>query len=220
MARQGTEHSKISRWSERKLAAERTQSGEDSAAAPTAKSADDRHGVEPISGAELQANCAAAQAVDLETLDENSDFSVFMKQGVPGLLRKQAMAALWRSSPVFANIDGLVDYDDDFGSADLILKTFESSWQAGRGYLQQAEGQGELAEAPAKTVAEAPLEAHESEPDPIDQGRGSEHDEGNLDPLAGVADDEQTEITDETGPVPEKNQRVSLRSRLILDDNS
>lgn len=51
---------------------------------------------------------------DIETLDYESDFSVFMRAGVPEELRKLALRKLWRSSPVLANLDGLNDYDWDF----------------------------------------------------------------------------------------------------------
>ncbi|MEE9194622.1 MAG: DUF3306 domain-containing protein, partial [Alphaproteobacteria bacterium] len=48
------------------------------------------------------------------TLDKDSDYSVFMKEGVPEQLKKLALRKLWRSDPVFAVLDGLNDYDEDF----------------------------------------------------------------------------------------------------------
>ena len=82
-------------------------------------------------------NQRAAEEIDLDSIDEESDLSIFMKDGVPEALKKQALAVLWRSNPVFANVDGLNDYDDDFGNSDLIMKTFKSAYQAGKGYLQK-----------------------------------------------------------------------------------
>ncbi len=68
----------------------------------------------------------AADAVDLEalarehdlpspeTLDAGSDFSRFMREDVPEILKRAALRRLWASDPVFANLDGLNDYDEDF----------------------------------------------------------------------------------------------------------
>ncbi len=85
----------------------------------------------------LLANKEAAEAIDLDTIDEESDLSLFMKEGVPEVLKKAALAKLWRSSPVFANVDGLVDYDDNFADPSLIMKTFTSAYQVGQGYLKE-----------------------------------------------------------------------------------
>ena len=54
---------------------------------------------------------------DIESLDEHSDFTVFLKKGVPEALRRQALQRLWRSNPVFANLDGLAEYDEDYSDA-------------------------------------------------------------------------------------------------------
>jgi Protein of unknown function (DUF3306) len=48
---------------------------------------------------------------DIETLTYESDFSVFMREGVPEFLRRQALRKLWLSDPILANLDGLNDYD-------------------------------------------------------------------------------------------------------------
>ncbi len=55
-----------------------------------------------------------ADLPDIETLDADSDFSVFLRDGVPEHLKKLALRKLWASDPVFANLDGLNDYDEDF----------------------------------------------------------------------------------------------------------
>ncbi|MCK5445116.1 MAG: DUF3306 domain-containing protein, partial [Rhodospirillaceae bacterium] len=51
---------------------------------------------------------------DIETLDENSDYTPFLGDKVPEKLARMALRKLWLSDPVLANIDGLNDYDDDF----------------------------------------------------------------------------------------------------------
>ncbi len=54
----------------------------------------------------------------IESLDENSDYSLFMSKGVSENLRRMALRKLF-SQGVFNIRDGLDDYDDDF-------TTFES----------------------------------------------------------------------------------------------
>ena len=64
---------------------------------------------------------AAAKPVEelppIETLGKDSDYTPFMRADVPDALRNEALRKLWRSDPVFANLDGLVDYAEDFGAA-------------------------------------------------------------------------------------------------------
>jgi len=67
---------------------------------------------------------ALAEQHDLpavDTLTAESDFTRFMADGVPELLRKAALRKLWRSSPVFAVLDGLNDYDEDFNKINKLL---------------------------------------------------------------------------------------------------
>ena len=82
---------------------------------------------------------------DIETLDKDSDFTVFMKEGVPEELKKLALRKLWRSDPVFAVIDGLDDYDEDFRIIPEILGDF-----AKRGDETPEDPDDAVAEAKAK----------------------------------------------------------------------
>ena len=47
-------------------------------------------------------------------LNRNSDYTPFLREGVPEALTRAALRKLWLSDPVFANLDGLNDYDEDF----------------------------------------------------------------------------------------------------------
>ncbi len=205
----------LSRWSKRKLAKEMEPE------ATTDAVVDAEAEPDPEREAELLANLKAAEAVDLETLDEKSDISIFMKDGVPELLKRRAMAALWRSSPIFANVDGLVDYDDDFGSPDLIMKTFQSAWQVGRGYLKNTEDDGE---AEGETVSEVKDDEKESSDD---GASANEIEEEVIAAEDTVEDSQDIELVDarsdakvEIEPEPEAPPRVSLRRRLMLEDEA
>jgi hypothetical protein len=52
----------------------------------------------------------------LESLTKDSDFRAFMRPGVPEALRNQALRKLWGSDPVYANLDGLLEYGEDFAA--------------------------------------------------------------------------------------------------------
>ena len=47
-------------------------------------------------------------------LGADSDYTVFMQEGVPEALRVQALRKLWRNHPVIAAVDDLTDYGDDY----------------------------------------------------------------------------------------------------------
>ena len=117
-----------------------------------------------------EANRRAAEAIDIETIDATSDVAAFLKDGVPAALRRRALRALWRADPVFANLDRLNDYDENFRDPSRTLETLQSAWQAGRGYLfpedeekEEGEGDGEQAGAEVADADVAPASAPEPE---------------------------------------------------------
>ena len=206
----------LSRWSKRKLAKE-VEPDADQEIVTGEEAVKD-----PAREAELLANLEAAESVDLETLDENSNLSVFLKDGVPEILKRRAMAALWRSSPVFANVDGLVDYDDDFGSPDLIMKTFQSAWQVGRGYPKNDEEEGEAID---QTVAENKDDNKENELDDDSSSDDIEEEvavgESSVEPAQEMESvDTEPNAVDEIEPETSEPPRVSLRRRLMLEDEA
>lgn len=209
---------RLSRWSKRKMAVAR---GEDLEAEATPSSSDPEE-ISAERQAELLANREAAEAVDLDELTDGSDFSVFFKDGVPELLKRQAMAILWRSNPVFANVDGLVDYDDDFANPDLIMKTFKSAYQIGQGYLQkdsdaELEPQSDKPEDRLPDGAEEDIATAEpslEEETDVDQDEDAEATAGqNVSPPEADFDEGEGVAVENQKPFP----RVSLRTRLELD---
>ena len=205
--------SRLSSWSKRKLAVAEEAKSE----ALAQEDVIDEEAAAALA-AEHEANREAAEAIDLETIDEDTDFSVFMKDGVPDLLKKSAMAILWRTNPIFANVDGLVDYDDDFGSPDLIMKTFESAYKIGKGYLDKVEEEDDE-DSPEEVAEDA---ADEDEIAAVEDEETAEEVEEDIDEeVAEVSDDEaiiepeKTEVVlvEEAPEIP----KISLRSRLMLD---
>ncbi|GHE02514.1 hypothetical protein U879_20740 [Defluviimonas sp. 20V17] len=115
------------RWSRRK----RLSQTEESAPDP----APDTAGQEAQDAARLQeedANRLAAEAVDLDALRYGDDFSVFLKRGVPQMLRRTALRKFFGSDPILANLDGLNDYDDDYNNP--AHRVYNSAWDAAKGY--------------------------------------------------------------------------------------
>lgn len=114
---------------------------------------------------------------DPDTMQMGDDFSAFMSKAVPDRIRRRALRALWRSNPVLANVDMLVDYGEDFTDKATVVENMQTAYQVGKGMLKhvqemarQAEErdnppeQEELAEEAGALVAEAPDEPSEEAP--------------------------------------------------------
>ena len=71
----------------------------------------------------------------IDTLGKDSDYTVFLRAGVPEDLRRQALRALWRSDPLLANLDGLNDFDEDYRTADGVVEIVRTAYRVGKGYL-------------------------------------------------------------------------------------
>jgi hypothetical protein len=92
---------------------------------------------------------------DPETLQAGDDFAAFMQAQVPERLRKRALRVLWRSNPVLANVDNLVDYGEDFAAEGVLGEVVQTIYQVGKGILvepEEAEPEPE-----AVVLAEAPV---------------------------------------------------------------
>ncbi len=195
------ERSFLSRWSRRKSGEEAEQ--EKSAAG--AEAVADAEAAE--AEREAEENRAKAEAVDLETLDYQSDYEVFMKPGVPNDLRGAALQRLWRSNPILANLDGMNEYDEDFrtpaGAAAAVVKT---AWKVGKGFVTDDEKQ-EAAAAKEKPAEDPPSV---ETPRPEEEAEIAEAEEAPPAP-------EREAVPDEPEVVEEVPKRVALRSRLDLD---
>ncbi len=113
---------------------------------------------------------AAAEPPDLPPIDEltkDSDFTQFLKEGVPEELKRLALRKLWLTDPVFANLDGLLEYGADFGALFRNPGPVATLFRIGRGMP----GPGDTEEEVESTeIAEGPETAatpsQESEPQP------------------------------------------------------
>ena len=83
---------------------------------------------------------------DPDTLVMGDDFSVFMSKAVPDRIRRRALRILWRSNPVLANVDMLVDYGEDFTDAAMAVENIQTTYQVGKGMLKHVQEMARQAE--------------------------------------------------------------------------
>lgn len=171
---------------------------------------------------EAESNRLAAEAIDLEKVEYGFDFSIFMKRGVPDLLRKKALQKFFNSNPVLANLDGLNDYDEDYNNP--LHMVYKSSWDVGRGFLTEAEkllqqATGRLTQdEPPTAVPEGMAEDTEAVAALSDDENTAEaHSPGDTDPGAAAeaaAADRKPEADEIPDSEPPQQKRVSIRQRL------
>lgn len=162
-------HNFLSRWSQRKRAAEPESEKPAREARPEAGKAAAEGEAEGKAVGEGTPAAAAAvdpdELPDIESLAAGSDFSAFMKQGVPEALQRQALRKLWRLNPILGQLDGLNDYDLDYTNAATVVANLRSLYQVGKGMVLPED---EVTEATAKSGEYAESEgvaAGEAAPD-------------------------------------------------------
>lgn len=84
-----------------------------------------------------------------DTLKAGDDFSAFMTKAVPDRIRRRALRLLWRTNPVLANLDELVDYGEDFTDGAMVVENLQTTYQVGKGMLAHIEKLAADAEAEA-----------------------------------------------------------------------
>lgn len=133
--------SRLARWAQRKAEAKRRGGGaapailEEPANVPAMPA-------EPTAGVQTGARETGQPGgepdlPEIESLTADSDFSVFMKDGVPVALRRLALRKLWTSDPMFNVIDEMVEYGEDYTDAATVVAGMKSAWEAGRGYASK-----------------------------------------------------------------------------------
>ena len=127
----------LSRWSERKAAARRGDVPPEPAEETQAPAATPEQAAPADAAASVDEEMPALPSID--ELTAESDYTVFLGDKVPEQLRRAALRKLWASDPVFANLDGLNDYDEDYNLVTTVVGAVQSAWQAGRGYAEEVE---------------------------------------------------------------------------------
>ncbi|MBY6119918.1 DUF3306 domain-containing protein [Mameliella alba] len=95
-----------------------------------------------------------------EEMEDPAQVQALLKAVAPQRLKTRALRRLWRLNPVLANVDGLVDYGDDFTDAARVVENLQSLYQVGKGMfdkaVEQAEAEARAANAERDAIDEAP----------------------------------------------------------------
>lgn len=114
---------------------------------------------------------AEAGMPEPESLTTPEEVQAFLKTALPQRLKTRALRRLWRLNPVLANLDGLVDYGEDYTDATRVVENMQTAYQVGKGMFDkfatpdpEPEEEPALAEAPEDD--ETPEDTAEAEQEP------------------------------------------------------
>jgi hypothetical protein len=103
-----------------------------------------------------------ADLPDIDSLGKDSDYTGFLKEGVPAKLRHLALQKLFRSDPALAVLDGLNDYDEDFTLATVAEKIL-ANYKPGRDYVDHEDEGGDVEDGDIETGDAEDGDAEDSE---------------------------------------------------------
>ncbi|GAA0775838.1 DUF3306 domain-containing protein [Roseibium denhamense] len=152
-------------WSRRKAAVRAAEAAEQDEAAAVA-AAEKRAALKDKPDAEI---LDELELPDPDTLSDQDDFKPFLSDTVPERLRRRALRRLWTVNPVLANVDGLVDYADDFTDAATVVSNLKTVYRVGMGMFDKFAVEDQVAAGPVEGSGEVdtphPMEAGLSSPD-------------------------------------------------------
>ena len=114
---------------------------------------------------------------DPDQMQAGDDFTSFMLAEVPEHLRRRALRTLWRSNPVLACVDDLLEYGDDFKAEWSAAGVVRTAYRVGKGMLshvdemekqrlaEQAASPDRETDTEAESEAETQADADVAEPD-------------------------------------------------------
>jgi hypothetical protein len=77
-----------------------------------------------------------------------------MSKAVPDRLRRRALRRLWLANPALANLDGLLDYGEDFTDSATVIENMQTAYQVGKGMTEHVLEMVRQAEEEAARVAQ------------------------------------------------------------------
>ncbi|MBE1282532.1 MAG: DUF3306 domain-containing protein [Rhodobacteraceae bacterium] len=149
-------------WARRLKAVQEEEEQEARAAALKAEQEAARKQEEEWEGKTEAEILAELDLPDPDTLEKGDDFSRFLSDQLPESIRRRALRRLWRLNPVLANVDGLVDYGEDFTDAATVIEGLQTTYQVGKGMLAHVQEIARQEE--EKAAAEADELVAETEP--------------------------------------------------------
>ncbi|MGD1883259.1 MAG: DUF3306 domain-containing protein [Paracoccaceae bacterium] len=141
-------------WSRRRQAVAEEEKAEEVAIAANA-------------AAQIEAELAEREDTDIlqefdlpepETIESSEQVRAFLNATLPQRLKNRALRRLWRLNPTLANLDGLIDYGEDYTDAATVIENMQTAYEVGKGMLAHVE---ELArQAEEKLAAETSDDAY------------------------------------------------------------
>lgn len=182
----------LSRWAKRK---EQARAGTLQEDAPAAAPDEEQVAAlgNPGEGAAEEAADHPAADIDIDALDADSDFKVFMHEKVPQAIRRRALRKLWFGDPIFSELDGLNDYDEDFTDAATVVEGLKATYDEAVKRMKEREA-AEAKEAKKAEEAAADSDA-QAEDESARQVEGSQS--ADADMPADVEDEDPDDGTDE-----------------------
>lgn len=129
-------------WSRRKAAVREAELREE-AQIEEQQTAEQVASLEEMTDEEI---CEKLELPNPDELDAKADFKPFLQAFVPERLRRRALRRLWTLNPVLANVDGLVEYGEDFTDSATVVEGLQTTYQVGKGMLKHIEKLAEDAE--------------------------------------------------------------------------
>ena len=156
----------LQRWARRKADAATTTADDAQPDAPGVDTASLQHPspAPATEGSSDSDEIDLSSLPDIDSMSAESDFSVFMQNGIPDELRKRALQRLWRLDPSFGHIDGLLEYGEDYSGNGLVAEAVNTIYKVGKGMVTDEEEEAErIAEAEADAEADAVDTTNEEE---------------------------------------------------------
>ncbi|WP_300441329.1 DUF3306 domain-containing protein [uncultured Mameliella sp.] len=141
-----------------------------------------------------------------EEMDDPAQVQALLKAVAPQRLKTRALRRLWRLNPVLANVDGLVDYGEDFTDAAMVVENMQTLYQVGKGMFDKAVEQAE-AEARAANIDE---DAIDEAPDQV-RGEVAEVADDSAEPPAPASEPGLLAIAE---PPPEQEPQAAAPRRM------
>lgn len=195
----------LARWSRRKA-----QESEPEDRQPVAEEAQPETETETGAPSTPESEAPAEPLPDPETLGRDADWTRFLKRDVPAELRVKALRRLWRLDPVYANLDGLVDYAEDYNGPQFTGKPVKTLFKVGRGMLVDtpASAKPEAVDLPQASAADSIAEGAPAAESPAAEGPAEEGTvaEGPAAPLAPADAAPESANPKTATPEPAQNQ--------------
>ena len=153
-----------------------------------------------------------AEKTDIELLEElglpdpdsmmmGDDFSAFMSKAVPDRLRRRALRRLWLANPALANLDGLLDYGEDFTDSATVIENMQTAYQVGKGMTEHVLEMVRQAEEEAARAAQdqASLEGVENDLNVAGDAAMETHEDALVEGAAADVDTDSYTLDEQTG---------------------